>query len=803
LGIVVILYTGLYIYVSSNKKSIIKQVTQEISEKISGDVTIGDVDLSLLRTFPHISVVLKNVLVTDSLFKQHNHPFFKGEKVYARLGFMKLVQQKSALTGLRIVKGSFYLFTDTSGYSNTYLYKSKRNAEEQKGPKGKNELNSIIFNDVRFTLDDKRRKKFHDFAIKDLSAQLEDKDPDYLRFDIEADMLVHSLSFNVPRGSFIKGKTFAGDFELSYNKKLKQLQFNDIDVEIADQPFNLNGKFDLDGSNPQFSLRVKTKNIVFPLAKTLVTAKIAKALSIVSMDKKIDVDVDVSGPLRAEPLIKISWLTRGTNLKTPFLDFQNASFAGSYTNEVVAGATRNDENSRIELHDFKAEWQGLPLTSNNFQIVNLVNSVVICDLKSTFPLVKLNKIINTSSIKMNGGTGSININYKGPIAKNNNTNSFVNGVISFNNGLLLYAPRDVELKNVNGRIVFKSSDVFVQNIQAEVLNNKIIMEGEAKNLLTLISTEPNKAIINWSVYTPSLNLASFFFLLKPRKKSVVVVTDNNNGLERTARQIDEVLEKGSLNVSVKADRLSYKKFDATNAVAYISLLQDSYIIHKISMEHAGGQMDVNGSLFTKKDNYHQAKLNVNMNNVDVSKTLAAFDNFGQDGITSQSLRGKFTSEMNATVGLDNNGNAYPSTLEGIVDFSLKNGALVNYAPIKKMQNFLFKNRDFNNIQFAELKNRLEIKNQEVKINRMEIQSSIFTMYVEGKYGLKGTTDISIQVPLSNIRSRDSTYKPENLGTDKSGGRSVFLRGKPGKDGNVEFKLDLFNRYKKDKEEKTD
>jgi uncharacterized protein YhdP len=404
---------------------------------------------------------------------------------------------------------------------------------------------------------------------------------------------------------------------------------------------------------------------------------------------------------------------------------------------------------------------------------------------------------------MNGGTGSININYKGPIAKNNNTNSFVNGVISFNNGLLLYAPRDVELKNVNGRIVFKSSDVFVQNIQAEVLNNKIIMEGEAKNLLTLISTEPNKAIINWSVYTPSLNLASFFFLLKPRKKSVVVVTDNNNGLERTARQIDEVLEKGSLNVSVKADRLSYKKFDATNAVAYISLLQDSYIIHKISMEHAGGQMDVNGSLFTKKDNYHQAKLNVNMNNVDVSKTLAAFDNFGQDGITSQSLRGKFTSEMNATVGLDNNGNAYPSTLEGIVDFSLKNGALVNYAPIKKMQNFLFKNRDFNNIQFAELKNRLEIKNQEVKINRMEIQSSIFTMYVEGKYGLKGTTDISIQVPLSNIRSRDSTYKPENLGTDKSGGRSVFLRGKPGKDGNVEFKLDLFNRYKKDKEEKTD
>jgi hypothetical protein len=77
------------------------------------------------------------------------------------------------------------------------------------------------------------------------------------------------------------------------------------------------------------------------------------------------------------------------------------------------------------------------------------------------------------------------------------------------------------------------------------------------------------------------------------------------------------------------------------------------------------------------------------------------------------------------------------------------------------------------------------------------------MFVEGKYGLKGSTDISIQVPLNNIKSRDSTFTPENIGTDKSGGRSVFLRGRPGKDGNIQFKLDLFNRFKKDKDEKSD
>jgi len=217
------------------------------------------------------------------------------------------------------------------------------------------------------------------------------------------------------------------------------------------------------------------------------------------------------------------------------------------------------------------------------------------------------------------------------------------------------------------------------------------------------------------------------------------------------------------------------------------------------MEHAGGKMMLSGSLIGQSVNRHQAKLNVAMQNADVSKTLAAFNNFGQDGITSQVISGKLTSKIDAALAIDDNGNAYPGTVEGIIDFSLKDGALINYEPVKKMQNFLFKNRDFNNIRFAELKNRLEIKNQEVKINRMEIQSSVMSMFVEGIYGLKGTTDISIQVPLSNIHKPDADLKPENIGTDKKGGRSIYLRGRPGPDGNIKFKLDLFNKFKKEKE----
>ena len=263
-----------------------------------------------------------------------------------------------------------------------------------------------------------------------------------------------------------------------------------------------------------------------------------------------------------------------------------------------------------------------------------------------------------------------------------------------------------------------------------------------------------------------------------------------------SNKIDQVLDQGRLDVNLKADHFIYKKFEAINALANVTLLQDRYLINRVSMNHANGRLELNGSLIAQNGNTHFAKINVLLDNVDVSKTFAAFDNFGQDGITAKSLQGKLSAKIDASLNVNNEGKADPGSIESLVDFSLKDGALNNYEPVKKLQNFLFKNRDFDIIRFAELKDRFEIKNQEVKINRMEIQSSVMSMFVEGIFSNKGNTDISIQVPFSNIHKRGADFNPENVGTEKRGGSSFYLRGKPGPDGNIKFKLDLFKKFKK-------
>lgn len=799
LAVFIIGFIAIFTYVSLNKEKIIAQVTREIGEKVNGNLSVEKVELSFLRNFPSVSVLLHNVSLTDTMISQHKHTFFKAKELFVNLAVMRMIQKKSPLKGLRIDGGEMYLYTDTSGYTNTYLLSSKKVSPDKKSASTSNsELKKIVLNKVNVVINDLRRGKYHNLVINHIKLDVDDED-EITRVKSKADILVKSLAFNTARGSFLQDKVLSGNFDLKFHKATSQLRFDSINIKLSGQPFNMTGNFQLAGVKPQFSLRVHSKQIKYATAKSLLPAKIAKSLSIVDLDKPLDVSASLHGSLKGgDPYVYAKWVTKDAQLLTPFLDFDNASFSGYFTNEVVAGFPRKDPNSKIEINKFTAGWHGLPVTTHRIEILNLTFPELTCDISTDFELAKLNELIGTNSIKLQSGNGTVRLNYKGPIEKNSNTNSFLNGEISFKNGNILYTSRDVELKNVNGKMVFRNSDVFVENLQAVVFGQRIVMEGQAKSLLTLINTEPDKANIEWKVSSPSLNLEPFTFLFSERKKTASSAK-SGKGMAAVASKIDNLLERGRLHVSLNAANVLYKKFTASNVRADVTLLQDRYILNNVSMNHAGGQMDMNGSLLAVAGNRHQASLNVTMLNVDVSRMLRAFDNFGQDAISAENLEGKFSTKVKASLTLDSKGKVLPASIASVVDFSLKNGALNNYEPIKKVQQFVFKNRDFENIRFAELKNRIEVKGGEMKINRMEIQSSVLTMYVEGLYSKKGGTDVSIQVPLSNLKKRSADFNPLNLGADKKGGGSIHIRGRPGPDGNVKFKLDLFNKFDKEKE----
>jgi hypothetical protein len=87
---------------------------------------------------------------------------------------------------------------------------------------------------------------------------------------------------------------------------------------------------------------------------------------------------------------------------------------------------------------------------------------------------------------------------------------------------------------------------------------------------------------------------------------------------------------------------------------------------------------------------------------------------------------------------------------------------------------------------------------QMHVSRMEVESTVVTMFIEGRYDLKDSSDLSIQIPLSNLKKRDQDIPPENVGVDSKVGPSVYLRVKPDKTGKNTISYDPFKKFRKKK-----
>ncbi len=753
---------------------------------------IGKSELNFFRSFPNVAVLLKDVRISDSLFTQHKKYSFTGKEVFFRVNIPRLLKKQSPVSAIELKHASVNFFTHLDGYTNTYLLKPREGvAKGHNNPK--NYLREIILDQVRINFSDSIKGKFHNLFADHLSVNLKN-DESQISGDCRMKLRMQRMVFNPFKGAYLKNKIVMADFPFEYNTESGKFEFDKISVRINSQPFTMSGIFDLAGESRSFSLNVSTRNAGYDFLKSLFPEKIERSLSIVKLDGKFNAVASIAGNLKGgDPLVMVKYSTAQTNMATPFMDFTDASFSGSFTNEVVKGAPRKDPNSRIGITALRAKWRGLPVNSRSIQISNLKQPELVCEIASEFPLDKLNEVMQSESLNWKQGLAKVHLVYSGPITHDASTPVFMNGNIQIHEGKLNYATRNVDIDNIKAAMHFEKSDFFLNTFRAVVFGKPVNMTAEARSLLTLINTQPNAAQVQWNIDLPELDLKPYIFLLQKKKNS----DQTNRSVAGTSAKIDRVLDEGKLDVNLRVGKLQYKKFIAKDVLSRISFLQDRYVIHDGRLKHAGGSVRLNGSLVQDGRGVHRAEINSNLRAVDVQQVFEAFENFGQDGIAAANIRGKLDADIQASLQLQESGVVIPSSTKGKVKFSLKEGELIDFEPVKKIQNFVFKNRDFENIRFAELKNTLDLKGTEININNMEIQSSVLTMFVNGIYSRAGNTDLQIRLPLSNLRKRGKDFNPENVGPDAKRGTSILLRGRPGDDGNIRFKLDLFNKFSKD------
>ncbi len=772
------------IYVQSHKQQLLESITRQLNERINGQLTIKSMEPALIRGFPGISVSLTNVLLRDSLWSRHKHTLLDAKNVYIAINIFSLISGNPTIKNIEINNGQIYMYTDTSGVSNTDLFRKGKVTGKEEGGGGSNKINSLKLDNVRFTYENKLKKKLIRLDIDRMLGDIRYKGTGW-KGAVSLKAQVKDLIFNTLRGSFVKNKSLDAALDMNYDRESKQFSIVSKNFRINKNKMSVSGKLMYGTGEPTYSLDIKVPRILLKDAAALLTSNIASRLNGYDLKKPIDVSATIAGKLKqpGNPLIKAAWTVTNNAFSLFGETVTNCSFTGVFTNEVKPAAGYTDSNSSISFYNMTGQWLNIPFNAPFIKLNDLKNTVFSGRFKANFPLIELNPVFGEQTFVFTAGTASLDILYTAPYNKNTNRQRYINGTIHVKNAAASYKPRGINFKEVVATLNFTGQDLLLQNVKVKSGTTSLDMHGTLRNFVNLYYTDPKKILLDWQIKSPQINLNEFLVFLSKRKSNVIQT--NSTSMRDIARRLDLMLEQASARMRLDVASLLYKKFEGTNVKADVTLKEAGITINNVSLSHGGGSLQVSGKI-DQSLSVNRFALTSRMSNINVQKLFYAFNNFGQDAITDKNLRGTFFGNTAVTGSITEDGKVVPGSFNGLVQFDIRNGALLDFEPLQKAGAFAFPNRDFKNIIFTSLKNTIDLHGDMVTIRPMRIETSVLNVFLEGVYGFSSGTNIGLQIPLRDPK------KDELLPDDGETGR--FTKGllinirAVDVDGKVKFKL---------------
>ena len=786
--LILLAFVAVALYVNANKKELLVSITKELNKNLNGTMTVRVMEPTFLKGFPGVSVSLRDVEMRDSLWNVHHHSLLKAKSFDISVNTMALLRGTIEIRRVTISDAEVYLFTDSNGYSNTSIFrkkpaKEKESKEEISSPA---EIRRFDLNNVRFILDNRKGNKLFLFAVQDFNGKI-DYPLSGWHANIKLKTLVRSLAFNTKRGSFIKDKLLSGNMEATYDDDSGIIELKPNVLNIGEDPFILGAKFNIAKDPVEFTIDVEARKIMWRNASALLAPNITSRLNMFNLEKPIAVKAIISGNMGSggDPSIFVNASVKSNKLSIPGGTIDNCNFNGVFTNNFINGNGFLDANSAVKLYRFSGSYADIPFTIDTAFIHNFNKPVASGTFRSQFQVSKLNNVLGEELLKFTNGTADVKLHYTADMVNLKLTKPIIKGVISVKNADVSYVPRDVNFKNTSIALTFTKNDLLIKDIRLQSGKSIVFMEGSIKNFLNLYYNDPEKILLKWQIKSPHLHVDEFIGFLGKRKTGRI--TKKKSKTTNFARQMNEMLDKGRVEMNMNVDELHYNKFLGTNATASLYLSEEGISIKDVSLKNGGGSINLNGKI-TQTATVNRFSLNTTVSNVNVKKFFYSFDNFGLKALTYKNLKGTFSTKTSVSGNISDQGKILPRSMDGRITFDLRNGALVGFDAIKNVGKFAFPFRDLDNITFSNLNGRFDIKGDKLIINPMLINSSVLNMNIEGVYSMNKGTNILLDVPLRNPKKDKEISSKKEIRERRMKGIVVHILATDGDDGKIKFKL---------------
>jgi hypothetical protein len=267
------------------------------------------------------------------------------------------------------------------------------------------------------------------------------------------------------------------------------------------------------------------------------------------------------------------------------------------------------------------------------------------------------------------------------------------------------------------------------------------------------------------------------FIQKKNVKSVA--TKSNNSKIKISEKIASTTENDfEFDISLIAKKFLVRKVIANDANIKLHYKNKLLEIQSLEVNTCSGKLSAKGSIY----DMNKIEANVTTDNINVNQLFEQFENFGQKAIQSNNIQGKVSLEAKMKMELDEKMEVIGNSISSHIQFKLKDGHLLKYEPLQKISDYIFKNRDFEDISFTEINETFTINRFKMDIQEMEIASNVLNLFMSGVYNFKDYSNINILIPWNNLKKRGKNYIPKNSekAAEDLKGLKIHYSGMPNK-----------------------
>lgn len=745
------------------KRDQIKQYAiQQINTELTAPVAVQSIGISFWSQFPRVSLTFNEVRITDPL--RPKQFLLEAKRIFVAFNIWDILKNNYQVKLIEADSGRCRLFEDANGKVNYMITKP---STDQSSPLllSLNEVKLSRFEIEYNSL--KSRQLYHVFAHQlKCSGSFESRKE---VLTTQGEIMVYRIQSGETK--WMREKFISVDIGLTHSTN--QLSISPGTIKVGSLLLNATGTIQSSGQpNDQISLQIDAEKASIASLLELLPGQFSSALQGYESDGNIYFKGSITGKTR-QPAISFDFgIENGSLRKGNMLPLTAIECKGSFTN----GIAKNMRTSKLQLPTLtlklgEGSWTGSLL------ITDFNDPFIDASFKGNATLQDVLPFMESKTLESANGNIKADFHIAGKLASLQKTQQIgqiqSEGIIELDAAHIRFAGSDKPIDNLTASLYLNQSNLEIRSLKLQSGKSDVQVSGTFNNLLPYLFSNDQQLIADITYRSDQLDLRNMALPVMPGQQS-----------ETFTLPVDVVV-----NAALDIGTLSFDPFNASNLKGRISWKGKQITANELSAQTMNGKVTLNGIVNNTPAGDFKVQCIAECSKVDITELFRQCNNFGQQEITYQQLRGQLTSNIDFSAVWNSKLQCDLNTLLVSGSIQIANGQLLNYKPLEALSKYV-RLDDLRDLRFAELKNTISIQSQTIYIPSMDMNNNALNVNIAGTHTFENLIDYHIRIKLSDLLAKKYKSNRTNEFEEEQteGGTNLYLRMK-GNASNPEFSYD--------------